>query len=241
MNEGPLDWVHWGWKSMVAPLVVMVPVSLIVLVVAEVVALVRRVSSAADRRLHDAGAALERFVRRVGLTPSSALACALIAFSLVFNWWVIARRFPDLVNAMLTSIDVASREMLARLGPANYDEQVAYRQVLSLGVLVMVFGLFKMSQLASRRGERVRPLLRGGVIAATLFTIVLLDVPPSRVQNDSERVTTRIDLLRDGDERRCARLFCGDRTPRSVGRANDPDSRGRRRPRTSSRRSLQPI
>jgi hypothetical protein len=115
--------------------------------------------------------------------------------------------------------------MLARLGPANFDEQAAYRQVLSVAALAMMFGLFKVSQMASRRGERVRRLLIAGTVATTLFTAGLLDLPYRTVwMNDSERVTYNnvqcYAIARKGDS---VRLFCGSRTPRSlVVDANDP-------------------
>ena len=130
----------------------------------------------------------------------------LVALSLLFDWWIIVWQFPDLLTATLTSIDTASPEMLARLAPANYDEQVAYRQMLSIGALAMAFGLFKVSQMASRRGERVRPLLIGAAVATTMFTIVLLDAP-YRIfwQNDGEGVRLQEQLLpRDCVERRVA-------------------------------------
>jgi protein kinase-like protein len=225
LREGPLDWLYWGWKSMIAPLVVMVAVVLVVFVCAEVIGLVRRVSSVADQGFRHAGAALEKSIRRTRLTPSSALACVIVVVSLVFDWWIVARQFPELLNAAVTSVDMASATMLARLGPANYDEQVAYRQVLSVAALAMVFGLFKVSQMASRRGERVRPLLFAAAVATTLFTIGLLDLPYRILwMNDSERVTYNnaqcYAIASKGDS---VRLFCGSRTPRSmVVAANDP-------------------
>jgi serine/threonine-protein kinase len=218
LNEGPLDWLRWGAKSMVAPLALMIVVSIVILLSTEVVALVRRVSTVADQKFRDAGASLERAVLRIGLTPPSALACVLLVLALTFDWWVIVWRFPELLSATMTPIDTASTAMLARLAPSNYDEQTAYRQVLSLGVLGLAFGLFKVVRLSARRGERVRALLIGALVAMTVFNVVLLDLPYRILWwNDGERVayegTPCHVLASRGDS---YRLFCASRSPRSL-------------------------
>ena len=217
-TDGPLQWLDWGRLSIVAPLVFMLAVSIVVVLAREIVSLVRRVSSRADQTLRALGEGAARAVRRLGLTPSSALACALLLFALVFDWWVIMWHFPDLVSATWTPVDSASRSLLARLSPDNDSEHVAYRQVISLGVLVLAFGLYKAVQLASSRGERLRPMLIGGVAAAAAFNLILLDVPYRILwYNESETVTyagTPCHILAEAGG--SARLFCGSRTPRSV-------------------------
>ncbi len=217
-TDGPLEWLDWGRLSIVAPLVFMLAVSIVVVLAREVVSLVRRVSSQADQTLRALGQGAARAVRRLGLTPSSALACTLLLFALVFDWWVIMWHFADLVTATWTPVDSASRSLLARLSPDNDSEHIAYRQVISLGVLVLAFGLYKAVQLASSRGERLRPMLIGGVAAAAAFNLILLDVPYRILwYNESETVTyagTPCHILAEAGA--SARLFCGSRTPRSV-------------------------
>jgi hypothetical protein len=224
VNEGPLDWLRWGRMSAVAPLALMALVFVVVLVASEVVALVRRVSTRADRRLRIAGAAIARQVQRLGMTPSSALACLLVVFAIAFDAWVIWQ-FSALLNALVYSIDDATPDMLARLAPSNFDEQSAYRQLLSLGVLALAYGLYKVRRMSSERGERVKPQLIGAVAVAIAVNVVLLDFPYRVIwQADGYPVVyenAKCHVVAEGAG--SAQLLCGTRTPRTfVVPANDP-------------------
>jgi hypothetical protein len=203
---------------MVAPLALMIVVAIVFLVLMEVVALVRRVSHPVDEWCRRAGDRIARLVRRTGFTPSSAIACALLAFAIAFDAWILFWRFPDLVTAMLWSIEDATPEMLSRLAPSNFDEQSAYRQTLALGVLLMGFGLFKAVQIASRRGERVRSILIAAVVAATSFNLVLMDFPYRILWwNEGKPVTykgARCYVL--ASKMDSVRLFCSSGTPRKL-------------------------
>jgi hypothetical protein len=210
---------------MVAPLVLMTVVSLVVLTGAEVVKLVRRVSSIADNALRRAGEHVSAFVQRLGFTPSSALACVVIVLSLAFAAWIRFSRFSSLGAAMATPIDRAPNDVLYLLSPANESEHVAYRQLLSLGVLGTIFGWVAVRRIASRRRERVRPALVAGGIAVAFIMVVMLDFPYRLLwQNEFEKAVfdgqaCYVLGTRDGD----VRLFCPEGTPRSVvAHATDP-------------------
>ena len=160
------------------------------------------------------------------MTPASALLYVLLALSALFDLWVIGWQFSDLLNAAITPVDYASSAVLAKLAPTNYDEQMAYRKLLSLGVLAMAFGFFKAARMASRRGERLKPLLMAAAVGTTIFTVVVLDVPYRIVwQSEGERVmyqNTICHVIATRGE--SLRLFCGSRTPRSlVISGNDPN------------------
>ena len=218
MPETPLSWLRWGLKSIVAPLTLIVAVSLAVLVVGEVIALVRRVSSTADEKFRSVSAAIARWVLRTGLTPSSALALLIVALSLVFDWWVVFWRYPDLLNATLTAVDDASVGALSQLAPTNYDNHTAYRQVLSIGVLGMLFGWSRVARVAARRGERVGPLLMGAGIAIVAFTVILLDVPYRILwHNEGEKALYKGNACYVVAQKEDSlRVFCANGTPRSV-------------------------
>jgi serine/threonine-protein kinase len=177
VSEGPIVWTVWGLRAIAAPAALLAMSSLVLLLLREIVVLVRRVSSAADQRLRRAGEAIERGVARAGFTPSTAVACLLIAFALVFDRWLLMWRFPDLITAILTAINLAAPEALARLGPSQVAEQIAYQRTLSIAVLVMIGGLTAAVRLASRRGERLPPVLAIAAAAAIAFNVLLLAAP----------------------------------------------------------------
>jgi eukaryotic-like serine/threonine-protein kinase len=218
MHETPLSWLRWGFKSIVAPLTLILAVSLVSLVVTEVIALVRRVSSTADEKFRTASAPINTFLLRTGFTRSTALAWLLVALSLVFDWWVVFWQYPDLLNATMTAVDDASVEVLSRLAPTNYDTHAAYRQVLSLGLLGMVFVLSRVVRTASRRGERVRPLLMGAAVAVVALTVVLLDVPYRLLwHNEGEKALYKGNACYVVAQKEDSlRVFCANGTPRSV-------------------------
>ena len=225
LHEGLLSDVKWGYKSMVAPVVLMTIVWLLALIAIEVVKLVRRVSVIADYGLRRAGNALTGFVQRMGYTPSSALACALIALSLVFIVWVRVWRFDALLSAMLTPIEDASNDALFLLSPANVPEQGAYRQILSLAVLGMIAGWITVLRMASRRHERLKPVLIGAGVAATFIMVVMLDFPYRLLwHNESEKAVFNGQACyvlgyRNSD----VRLFCPGGKPQTMAvQASDP-------------------
>jgi serine/threonine protein kinase len=230
MQEGPLSWLRWGFKSMVAPLFLITAVSILALVAIEVVGLVRRVSPAADRAFRRVGKYQLTLVQRTGLTPSAALACLVVALSAAFLAWVLFVRFVDLRAALNTPIDLATTDLLERLSLGNAAEHDANRQILTLGVFGMFFGWAIVHRIASRRGERVRPFLLGAGLATTVIAIVMLDIPYRVLyQNEAEKATFAgepcyIIGRRQEPSQELLKLFCPGRTPRSVVvQGSDPD------------------
>ncbi len=177
MQESPLSWLGWGFRSMVAPLFLITAVSILALVAVEVVGLVRRVSPAADRAFRQTGERFLGLVQRTGLTPSSALACLVVTLSAAFLGWALFVRFADLRAAINTPIDLATTDVLARLSLGNEAEHDAHRQILTLGVFGMLFGWGVVRRITSRRRERVRPFLLGAGIATIVIATVFLDIP----------------------------------------------------------------
>src|SRR4029079_13256962 len=105
LNEGPLDWLRWGLKSMVAPMMAMIAVSIVALLLAEIVSLVRKVSSPTDQKLRETGAALTRAIVRAGLMPSSVLTWTILALASTYDVWMLGWQFADLFSATLWPID----------------------------------------------------------------------------------------------------------------------------------------
>jgi serine/threonine protein kinase len=217
-HDGPLSWLRWGLKSLVAPLALMTGISLVVLVASEVVKLVRRVSTVTDRACRRVAEVLIALVEQTGLPASSALACLVVVLSVTFAGWVIFARFAALLAAVFTPIDQASTEVLSRLAPGNELEHNTYRQVLSLGVLAMIFGWTIVVQVAARRGERLRHLLIRAGAVTTLVTIVLLDIPYRVLwHNDAEKVKFKgAECYAVAERSDAVRLFCPHQKPRSV-------------------------
>jgi serine/threonine protein kinase len=225
-DEGPVAWLRWGIKSLVAPLVLMIVVGTIMLMLSEVISLIRRMSSGGDSFMQRLCSTPVRLLGRVGLSSASTLADLVVLASLAFLGWVVFFRFAPLLVAVVTPVHEASPGVLARLSPANEAEHAAYRQLLSVAVLLMVFGWAAVVRLASRRGEHIRPLLAGGGFATIALTLLLLDMPYRLLwQNEHERAVYKgATCYVIGSNGGVVRLFCPRSTPRGVtARDGDPD------------------
>ena len=154
MHETPLSWLRWGLKSIVAPLTLIVAVSLPSWWSAkssrsfeEFRAPPTRSSAACGPR-SPGWCAPDRLDALVGARLAD---CGAVS---VFDWWVEFWRHPGLLNATLTAVDDASVGALSQLAPTNYDNHTAYRQVLSIGVLGMLFGWSRVASCGAPRRAR---------------------------------------------------------------------------------------
>lgn len=218
VHEGPLSWLRWGAKSMVAPAVVMTFVSIPALVMFQIGRLVFRATKLPGAAMNERLARTDRWIEERGLNVASLAASVLIACGFLFLAWVVFARFGALLSAIVTPADVASREVLARLSPANDAELTLYRQLLSVASLVLIAGWGLVLRIAARRRESIdTPLVVAGIITVAM-TLLLLNIPYRILyQNEAEVASYEGHVCYlTGSRTDAIRLFCPDRQPRSV-------------------------
>jgi serine/threonine protein kinase len=102
---------------------------------------------------------------------------------------LVAWRFNGLIRAWGATLSVASNDQIWRLGPANENEKVLYRAVLTVLFLAFAGGLVRVIHLRARFGSRhgAGALAALAVIVASLL---LLNEAPYRIlwKNSAERV-----------------------------------------------------
>jgi hypothetical protein len=211
--EGALAYLVWGMRSLAAPLalaafaVVALWAARFVLRLTELWAPIATRVKKIQRRFVDAA-------DRVGLNDPSVLAQALTACGIgalaLFVW-----RFHELVEAWTTLTNSTTVANLAPLSPGNLEEKASYRQALTVLLLLMTAGLFRVLRLRHARQMRRG---RGAVAALVAVTvgILLFAELPYRImwQNAAPRATLggeRCYVI--GDNGREFLMFCPDVSP----------------------------
>jgi hypothetical protein len=144
--------------------------------------------SPAGRRISGLQRRFRDVAERIGLNDPSVFAqaltaCGIAAIALVF--W----RFNTLMAAWTTFISTKTTVNLAPLAPGNTDEMVMYQATLTILLLLMAAGLFRVLRL--RRARQIRRA-RGAVVAlsSVVAVILLLVEVPYRLmfKNAEQRV-----------------------------------------------------
>ena len=173
VSEGPVDWLKWGAKGVVAPVVIAAFTTLAVMFLIEGVKLLTRIS---PRRFGQwtAGAIHRWSLDDVAVLSSiSFLASAGILFA---AWWY----FTPLLST-LTSItpDISTVELatLEPLSPDHNSYHLAYRMTFIGTTLACVVLWYPTLRLAVRTRQRIprHRLIGGSIILA--FSLLLLDFP----------------------------------------------------------------
>jgi predicted Ser/Thr protein kinase len=167
--EGALAYLVWGLNSVVAPLV-QVALAIIALWTAGFVLRLVAMWSPAGRRISGLQRRFRDVAERIGLNDPSVFAqaltaCGIAAIALVF--W----RFNTLMAAWTTFISTKTIVNLAPLAPGNTDEMVMYRATLTILLLLMAAGLFRVLRL--RHARQIRRA-RGAVVALSSVVAVIL-------------------------------------------------------------------
>lgn len=223
--ESPLFYFVWGMRSLVAP----AALGAVALVgVAAASAILRAPLKAAaplTARLLPASTRARGW-RPIASVPVTFIAPALLVIELV-SFWLLWTRFESLLDAVFSFVRGRSSEHFGALNPANADQQVAYRVLLSLHLIVFSAAwLAILNSRARRAASEVRVVVAGG-IALTVLSFLLL-IAPYRIllHGESERVmfgAQRCYLV--GQHGVDALLFCPTQPPpwSRVVRTTDPN------------------
>jgi hypothetical protein len=218
-RSGPFAWepaqayVVWGARSVVAPCVYAALALAFLWTAPFVVRLMalwppvagffewigRRVRAAADTLHLD-----DPVVLAQGLATIGVGALCLVAW-----------RFSDLIRAWASSISTAEPQRLWPLGPANEDEKVLYRAVLTVLFLASTAGLLRIIHLRQRQGTRQAT---AGLAAVTAIAAVflLLNEVPYRILFKSQAMRVAYSGLRCyviGEDQQRWLLYCPERRP----------------------------
>ena len=193
------DALRWGAKSALAPLAV--AAALVVLY------------SLCDGLLRSAwgtavGDAIGRRVRwlsgvgrRIGLDSTSGAARLVVLGSVAAFLWVRFVRFPALIDAY-TVLNAATPNQLWALSSANYTEQDAYRQTLSLLVWVVIGCWIGIIRRARARREFIALFTELAAVGTVMVPLLLLAMPYRLfLHAELERATYRSAACHVIDER----------------------------------------
>jgi serine/threonine protein kinase len=173
--ESPSAWFQMGFRSIVAPLLILTVIRIAVTVAGVTGRMLSSRFSTMRRIDRGARRLIEAIVAKLGLNDPHVLAQAVAilgAVALVGAFW----RFSDLIHAFLNPISDMLPEQLAKLQPNNTERQY-YEQTLTLLVLALAFSsryVFKAR--ARARVTDHAGWARAGIVVLT-GSLILLEMP----------------------------------------------------------------
>ena len=213
-DDGLLDWLIWGVRSLIGPALFMA----LALLAYRVARALWRAIERFVPPLHEAAAATRRMraqaARRLNLHNRTVrgqwyVGAHLVALALVY--WA----FHGLIGACTTFLSTAPVQALVELRPEN-GAHVLYRAVLSVLLLGMAVAWWRLLYVPSTAPPVEKPTVVAGA-ALLVMTLVLLDVPFRLVyQSRGERVQMSGERCYDiGQARGSVLLFCPGTMPRT--------------------------
>jgi Protein kinase domain len=210
VDEGLVDWIMWGLRGILAPVVVSAFTVLAATLIVECLRLLVRVSAPARRVQRSAAALVHRHSLDdvAVLAPVSLLASALALF---VTWWYFAPLLGTLM-AIFPDIAITPLEQMTLLSPDYGEYHVAYRASFLGTTIACVMLWYPTVRLAIRTRQRIprRLMIGGGIVLG--FSLLFLDFPYRLMTHDIdfeeiswEQRSCHV-LGARGDERL---IFCG--------------------------------
>jgi len=171
-SESVTDWLLWGFRAAAPPVIYMVlytvPLAGIVLLW-RLLKLIPRIGDIATR-------IRVRFSPRIAVASDpTTLSTLLFAFGLLALIGV-CWSYADIIVAAATPIAEVERESVVWLSPDNINAHMAFGRFLDALMLVLGYGSYRLSRLATKRGtSAARPL--AGVLVVLLATVLLWVFP----------------------------------------------------------------
>ncbi|MEO8521989.1 MAG: serine/threonine-protein kinase [Acidobacteriota bacterium] len=177
-TEPPLQYFIWGGKSLVAP-IAYAAAALVAVRIVDFGGRVLAKAPAFARLAEDVGTRTGRLAAILSLDEPSTLAQGL-ATAGAAALGVAAWRFSGLINAWSAKVSIGPDDVLWRLGPANADEKILYRAVLTMLFVTLGAGLLRVLRLRRVLG---RPGRRGGLAALVIVVLsaLLMNEAPYRI------------------------------------------------------------
>jgi hypothetical protein len=182
VDEGILDWLMWGARGILAPVVIAGFTLLVITLVLECAGLVARISAHARKAERSAASLLHRLSLDdiVVLSSASLLASAAALFG---TWWYFAPLFGTLTS-IFPDIATVSLDRLKLLSPDYGDYHVSYRKAFVGTTIACVMLWYPPVRLAIRTRKQMprRVAIAGAIVLA--FSLILLDFPYRLLTHD---------------------------------------------------------
>lgn len=181
-NEGLADWLKWGAKSVVAPVVITAFTVLSLSLLLEFVQLLTRVSTHARRVQQRLGEVVHRrSLDDVAVLSSVSFLCSAVV--LFAAWWY----FTPLLGALTSiypDISTASFDGLALLSPDEGKHHLLYRKTFLGTTLACVLLWYPTLRVAVRTRQRIprRSVIGGSIVLA--LSLLLLNFPYRLLAHD---------------------------------------------------------
>jgi tRNA A-37 threonylcarbamoyl transferase component Bud32 len=173
--EGMLDFLVWGVRALIAPVVFMMLAVLVVNVLRVTGRLIARLVPAAGEIAARVRDRARRGVERAGLNDANAKAQALSVFgfgSLLAIVW----KFRSLLNAAANVIDETPVRSLMFMSEDYFGTRVVYRRCLELLILILVAAMWQIYR-RKQAGAPVHGAALAGPAAVTVLALLLLVGP----------------------------------------------------------------
>jgi hypothetical protein len=175
-NESVWQWWVWGARSIVAPVMTLLIVGFALVLFAGARNLLRGASARVRQFDESVRRRAAAWAKRLSMDDVSVLSSWVFLLSttaLVTTWWY----FWPLMTAFGTPAPTATSDQLSLLSPAFREHHNAYRQTLSLIVLLTIAGWYGVLKVSSLRRQRLRPGLALGSAAVLGLALVSLVLP----------------------------------------------------------------
>lgn len=186
--EPVLDWLIWGTRALIGPIVYMLGLLLVVFLLRSFVGVASALSSSVGRTADSIRERFARFSARAGLDHPSTFAHFVAVFGTI-ALVLVAWRSSDVLAAVLNYASTASPQDLLVLQPGNPVERFVYRRSLDAIILVLALGVYRATRLHQK--HRWESSVSSYVIAVVVLLLAtLMTVVPYRIlfHNDFERV-----------------------------------------------------
>ena len=176
VDEGLLQWLRWGAKGVVAPLVTGAFLVLVVTLLIECLHLLARLSATVRSWKQRS----ELLIHRWSLDDAAVLASVafLSSAALVFAaWWYFIPLLGTLANVTAPDISTAPVEKLRLLSPESSDYRLSYRKTFTATTLACIMLWYPALRRAVRTRQQIprRSKIGGSIVVA--FSLLLLDFP----------------------------------------------------------------
>jgi serine/threonine-protein kinase len=223
--ESPVDWLIWGLRSLIGPVINLAQVFVLALVLAVIVRAIRRLWPTADHVARRIGGSVASARIRVGYDDPYTFGQLVFAVAVAYFAVVCLIHFP-LISALVVPISALTPEQRFLLSPDNVGQHLAYRSALDFLVVGLGLALYRVIRLRGRHASRP-----GSAYAVAVGAMLILSTymwgAPYRVLFQSERPLVELDGQRCydlGSNQHQTMIYCPEGAPPQVRRVplNDP-------------------
>jgi hypothetical protein len=178
VSESVLDWLTWGIRSMIGPVINLAQMLIVVLLIATIARFVRRLFPPVDRGWKKAASWLQELRRRLLLDDPEAFAQMIFVLAVAYVA-VVVWLHRDVIAALTTPLSSLTHEQMRLLSPsAGYTSRpVWYRNALDWAVLGTGWATLRMIRMRRASARAVHPVYVAAVAAVFVLSTILWNAP----------------------------------------------------------------